>query len=59
MLLDRKLNDQFGSEVTHVKYTAQALDCSGASVMIIHNDKVVPRNIGESIQRILMQDPFK
>ncbi|MED4205957.1 serine hydrolase domain-containing protein [Neobacillus mesonae] len=41
MLLERKLNDQFGSVVRHVKSTAKALDCSGASVMIIHKDRIV------------------
>ncbi|WP_066394179.1 serine hydrolase domain-containing protein [Neobacillus mesonae] len=43
MMLDRKLNNRFASVVTHVKNTAQALDCSGASVMVIHNDKVVTK----------------
>lgn len=41
MIIERNLNTQFNSVVSHVKDTSQVLDCSGASVMVIHNNKIV------------------
>lgn len=41
MLIKRKLNNQFNSVVSHVKKTSQVVDCSGASVMVIHKNKIV------------------
>ncbi|WP_067726712.1 serine hydrolase domain-containing protein [Oceanobacillus damuensis] len=41
MVIERKLNSQFSSLVSQVKETSQTVDCSGASVMVIHNNKIV------------------
>lgn len=41
MIIEKNLNCQFNSVVSHVKDTSQVLDFSGASVMVIHNDKIV------------------
>lgn len=41
MILERELNSQFNSVVAHVKNTSEVVDCSGAGVMVIQNDKIV------------------
>lgn len=39
--LEKRLDGKFAEVATHVKDTAQALDCSGSSMFIIHKDKIV------------------
>lgn len=41
MIIERKLNNQFNAVGSNVKKTAQLVDCSGASVMVIHKNKIV------------------
>ncbi|MED3574243.1 serine hydrolase domain-containing protein [Cytobacillus praedii] len=41
MKLKKKLNNQFQSVELHARNTSNAVDCSGASVMVIHNDQIV------------------
>lgn len=41
MMIARMLHNQFSSVVSHVKDTSEVVDCSGASVMVIHHDKIV------------------
>ncbi|KOP78851.1 serine hydrolase domain-containing protein [Cytobacillus solani] len=40
MKLKKKLNNQFQSVELHVRNTSNMVDCSGASVMVIHNDQI-------------------
>ncbi|MGY3717347.1 serine hydrolase domain-containing protein [Sutcliffiella cohnii] len=41
MLIEEKRNNQFDLVVSNVRKSSKEVDCSGASVFIIHNDKVV------------------
>ena len=41
MKLKKKLNNQFHLVELHARNTSNAVDCSGASVMVIHNDQIV------------------
>jgi CubicO group peptidase (beta-lactamase class C family) len=41
MNVERKLNNRFNLVLSHVKNTYDLVDGSGASVIIIHNDKIV------------------
>ncbi|WP_102272570.1 serine hydrolase domain-containing protein [Cytobacillus massiliigabonensis] len=41
MKLKQKLNNQFQSVELHARNTSNMVDCSGASVMVIHNDQIV------------------
>lgn len=41
MILETKLNNQFSSVESHVQKTSDVVDCSGASVMVIHKDHIV------------------
>ncbi|MFB5087718.1 serine hydrolase [Psychrobacillus sp. PGGUH221] len=41
MKIKKELNVVFNSVVMHVKKTSEEVDCSGASVLIIHKDKIV------------------
>ena len=41
MIINEKINSQFNSVVLNVRKTSELVDCSGASVFIIHNDNIV------------------
>lgn len=41
MIMNKKINTQFDSVVSNVRKTSELVDCSGASVFIIHNDNIV------------------
>ncbi|MFJ7756339.1 serine hydrolase domain-containing protein [Peribacillus muralis] len=41
MIINKKINTQFNSVVSNVRKTSELVDCSGASVFIIHNDTIV------------------
>lgn len=41
MILKKKISSQFDSVVNNVRKTSQIVDCSAASVFIIHNDHIV------------------
>lgn len=41
MIINKKINTQFNSVVSNVRKTSELVDCSGASVFIIHNDNIV------------------
>lgn len=41
MIINKAVNNQFHSVISHVKNTSTMLDCSGSSVMIIHQDQIV------------------
>ncbi|MDH5161839.1 serine hydrolase domain-containing protein [Heyndrickxia oleronia] len=41
MIINKVVNNQFHSVISHVKNTSTILDCSGSSMMIIHKDQIV------------------
>jgi hypothetical protein len=41
MIINKKKNTLFNSVVSNVRKTSELVDCSGASVFIIHNDNIV------------------
>lgn len=41
MKLNKKLDNQFSPVELHVRNTSNTVDCSGASVMVIRNDRIV------------------
>ncbi len=41
MIINKEINQDFKRVVSHVKNTSKLVDCSGASVLIIKNDKIV------------------
>ncbi|MCH1625263.1 serine hydrolase domain-containing protein [Ferdinandcohnia quinoae] len=41
MILPQHLNNRFQPVTSHVRNTSQMVDCTGASVLVIHNDEIV------------------
>lgn len=41
MIFNKMINTQFNSVVSNVRKTSEKVDCSGAAVLIIHNDNIV------------------